>query len=174
MKRDLAKVDVFDTCVEWSVQGNKSTKVSTWPCFLKIFITPLCFMKDLLQDLFLLTERNLKRNFSLKRKGVKQKWCSALIVHQPLKAARAALPSSLPRTTLSISASRLGSDCVWEHLGFVSIDSLSLLAKCILTYQKSLRKLIIMLSEKLDIIKPIWHDLIGHFLCLGTLKNISI
>ena len=63
--------------------------------------------------------------------------------------------SSSPGTVLSTpAASAAASNCVCEHLGFISISFVHLLARCVLRCQKSLRAHQgVMSSIKLDIIK---------------------
>ena len=112
------------------------------PHFSKAHPMPLRsydFTKEGHWQLFLLTKRNLKRSspFTVKSENsLLRLFCSELSWRQLApSAARGAPPSSSPGTTLSISASAaIALNWVREHLCFISIYFVHLLARCVLRY----------------------------------------
>lgn len=134
----------------------------------------LKLVKDLHQYLFFLTKRNL-RSFALTKK--RGKWKKQLLWRQWHSSSKSGPAKFLPSRHLSIQPQ--DSDCVWENLGYIFIDSVHLLAKCVkFLWQKSLRAsegvtLILKLGVltiliMINMLKPLC---LHWILSLGMLKN---
>lgn len=101
-------------------------------------------MEDLHDYLFSLTERNMKRIFAL-TKSEKQKQLSAFVLQWALQRQRARPTDLLPWEPHSASQPQapIALNCVWEHLCFISVNFGHPSVRCVLSYQKSLRQVIL-------------------------------
>lgn len=120
------------------------------PCFSKFTSGHFAFTEDLREYLLVLTKRNLKRIFTFTKKGGSETSFRGWFSSEPfiMEAARAlgsecGPPSSRPGTDsrhLGIKLPELRT--VSEHLCFISIYFVYLLARCVPQYQGSLREVI--------------------------------
>lgn len=103
-----------------------------YPHFLKVHVRLLCFYKDLRQHLFLRMERNLKRLFTFMIKAK----ITELFQRQGEQPHPAPSRGSTAPSASHHQAPR-AFNYVREHLCFIPIDCVHLLAICILRLQKS-------------------------------------
>lgn len=120
--------------------------------FSKVCVMPLWFDKRLTLITVFANWKKSKKNFCFYEKGWKVKaMFSICFATKPSqcqcapRAARPALPSSFPRKYPEHPSQHQTSralNYVWKHLCFVSVYFMRLLARWVLSYQKSLRKVI--------------------------------
>lgn len=138
---------------EASLGGDVDTGI-----LLNFKVHALVTLLDLHENLFLLTKRDLKRIFSFPTKGKKHKQHSVSVLQRPLQRQHQEQKEGPPPapslgTSLSIKPpSRWAVVC--EHLHFISIHFVHLLARWVRHYQKGLRELLkrFMFSIKVSII----------------------
>lgn len=129
----------------WDKLCGLSTDVSTWnrwkgrgyvgvPCFVKVCVTPLCFCERFMLVPVFANRRKSRKCFCSYKKRQKAKiaFRAGSAASRPRGSAHPPAPSSFPGASLGmLASSRRALSCVWEHLGFISIDFVRLLARCV-------------------------------------------
>lgn len=132
---------------EGTLSVSSCCTVQVSPAFHKFVLHYFAFMKNLHLYFFSLTKRNPKRIFAFRKKDEKQKQHLAFVLQRAVTEAvhpeQWARPHQAPspETTLRISPSAArASTCGCEHLAFICIDFVRLLARWALRYHKSLEE----------------------------------
>lgn len=132
--------------------------IQEFPWILKFTFSHFAFIKHLYQNLCFLTKKDLKRIFYFPTKGKRHKQRWVCVLQQPLQRQHREQQSGGPAQLLRWEPHSIKPPSPWavvcEHLHFISIHFVHLLARWVRLYQKGLRELLtsFMFSAKASVI----------------------